>query len=297
MSWVRLDDDFFDNPKLAENGSFAPMCGWQFVCILGYCNRYLTDGRIPKAKAHALVAWEHVGVVTGGSPGLFGVGHDLEGLELCELLCASGHLEEFDEWTYVVHDYLDYQPSRAQVMADRESAAKRQADYRDRKRNAPRDGVTNGVSNTHPVPVPVPVPQVISPNGESRRSEIDQVWKAWVDSTGRSACKLDEKRKRLIAARLKDYPLDDVLAAVQGWARDPWEGRKQQNEIAILLRDNAHMEKFRDLWRQPVVVRAEPERVNTIGGGSPLATALQDAHLSPEHAAAYDALLQKTFAR
>lgn len=75
------------------------------------------------------------------------------------------------------------------------------------------------------------------------------VWQAWLDSTGRKTCKLDDKRKRLIGARLADYSLDDVLDAVRGWERDPWDGRKQQNELAILLRDSAHLEKFRDLWR------------------------------------------------
>jgi hypothetical protein len=84
--------------------------------------------------------------------------------------------------------------------------------------------------------------------------DVAAVWETWLKSTGRTTCKLDEKRKRVIAARLKDYPLDDVLAAVQGWERDPWEGRRQQNEVAILLRDNAHLEKFRDLWRQPAVL-------------------------------------------
>lgn len=79
------------------------------------------------------------------------------------------------------------------------------------------------------------------------------VWEGWLASTGRSGCKLDEKRKRLITARLADYPTDDVFDAVRGWERDPWPERKQQNGIEILLRDGAHLEKFRDLWRQPRV--------------------------------------------
>jgi hypothetical protein len=83
--------------------------------------------------------------------------------------------------------------------------------------------------------------------------DVAVVFAKWIESTGRTTCKLDEKRRKVISARLKDYPLDDVLAAVQGWARDPWDGRRQQNEIAILLRDSAHLEKFRDLWRTPAL--------------------------------------------
>lgn len=92
------------------------------------------------------------------------------------------------------------------------------------------------------------------------QGDVLAVWQAWLDSTGRTACKLDEKRARLIRARLANYPLDDVRDAVRGWERDPWDGRRQQNGIEILLRDGAHLEKFRDLWRQPVVTKpSEPQ--------------------------------------
>jgi hypothetical protein len=83
------------------------------------------------------------------------------------------------------------------------------------------------------------------------RGAVLQVFDAWVTSTGHMACKLDDKRRRVIAARLADYPFDDVLDAVRGWERDPWEDRRKHNEISILLRDASHLEKFRDLWRQP----------------------------------------------
>jgi len=79
--------------------------------------------------------------------------------------------------------------------------------------------------------------------------DVRVVFDAWVASTGKERSRLDEKRTRVIRARLADYQLEDVLDAVRGWERDPWEGRKQQNGIEILLRDGAHLEKFRDLWR------------------------------------------------
>lgn len=91
----------------------------------------------------------------------------------------------------------------------------------------------------------------LSPDGESRGSDVAQVWEAWVASTGHTGCKLDEKRRRVIRARLTDFPLDDLIDAARGWENDPWEGRKQQNELKILLRDASQVEKFRDLWRHP----------------------------------------------
>ena len=77
-------------------------------------------------------------------------------------------------------------------------------------------------------------------------------------STGHTGCQLDEKRARKIRARLAEFPLDDVLDAVRGWDRDPWEGRRGQNELVILLRDAGQVEKFRDLWRKPAVVVTLP---------------------------------------
>jgi hypothetical protein len=90
---------------------------------------------------------------------------------------------------------------------------------------------------------------VISPIGESRESDVDQVWEAWVTSTGRTGCKLDSKRRRVIKARLAAFPLADVIDAVRGWERDPWDGRRQNNEITLLLRDAGQLEKFRDYER------------------------------------------------
>ncbi len=99
----------------------------------------------------------------------------------------------------------------------------------------------------------------ISPNGESCRSDVEQVWATWIASTGRTGCKLDEKRRRVIRARLAEFPLDDVVDAARGWENDPWDGRKQQNELKIVLRDASQVEKFRDFWRHPPAPSQAPE--------------------------------------
>ena len=96
------------------------------------------------------------------------------------------------------------------------------------------------------------------------RGAVGQVFDTWVASTGHTGCKLDEPRRRKITARLAEYPLEDVLDAVRGWERDPWEDRRKHNEITILLRDNAHLEKFRDLWRQAAPPKIEPQSTGEI---------------------------------
>ncbi len=41
MSWIKIDDQFSDHPKIIEAG---PLAGWLYVSSLCYCGRYLTDG-------------------------------------------------------------------------------------------------------------------------------------------------------------------------------------------------------------------------------------------------------------
>lgn len=82
--------------------------------------------------------------------------------------------------------------------------------------------------------------------------EVTVVFEAWVEATGKRRAKLDTKRRRRIVAALRDYPLDDVVAAVRGWRKSPFhcgenaDGRRY-NELDLLLRDAQHIEQFRDL--------------------------------------------------
>jgi hypothetical protein len=64
--------------------------------------------------------------------------------------CESGKCPapvDGDGW--VIHDYWVYQPSKAEVVRDRESSAKRQAKWR-AGHNASSNGVTNAVSASSP---------------------------------------------------------------------------------------------------------------------------------------------------
>lgn len=90
---------------------------------------------------------------------------------------------------------------------------------------------------------------------ETDNNNISVVFEAWVASTERTAAtKLDAKRRRRIAAALKDYTLVDVLDAVEGWRFSPHhrgenERRTVYNDLDLLLRDSARIEMFRDLKR------------------------------------------------
>jgi hypothetical protein len=100
MAWVKLDDQFPDHPKVVAAG---PAAGWLYVCGLAYCSRYLTDGFIPKDQIRRLA---DVGSTQKHAEALVAVG-----------------LWERTEGGYLVHDYLEYNPSKERVLATRDARA------------------------------------------------------------------------------------------------------------------------------------------------------------------------------
>lgn len=151
MTWVKLDDQFADHPKIAGMGSLAPLAGWLHVCALCYCARYLTDGFIPAGQVQRLASFE---------------GTDVQ--ELVAALIDVG-LWERAERGYQVHDYLEYNPTRESVEAERQQARERMQNLRkcsgEVRANNSRSSVT-----PVPVPVPLPVPKTRTPEEEELTS-------------------------------------------------------------------------------------------------------------------------------
>jgi len=121
VTWIRLDDNFADHPKVAAAG---PLAGWVHVCGLVYCGRFLTDGFVPENIAFRLADFEGLGIATGGIRGVAEFGHDITMAELIERLVEVG-LWEPCNGGYMIHDYLDYNPTREQVLNEREDRARR----------------------------------------------------------------------------------------------------------------------------------------------------------------------------
>ncbi|WP_405184233.1 hypothetical protein [Streptomyces albidoflavus] len=144
MPWVRVDDRFPSHRKVALLSDRAFRL---YVSALCWCSENLTEGRILDREL-PLVAPRMRGAKRAAA--------DLEEVGLWDRIA--------DGW--MVHDYLEYNPDRARVKAEREANAARQKAYRDRKRaereakkaaeeeaarngdrNAPRNGVTGGLSS------------------------------------------------------------------------------------------------------------------------------------------------------
>jgi hypothetical protein len=186
MVWVRIDDQFAEDPKVVEVG---PLGMALQVAALCYANRKLTDGHIPRSVARTLLDFEVVtddGKVHTIARTCGMTGDDVTADWVIDLLVEAGlwHLPWHDcsdcpqiEKGYYIHDYLEYQPSRDEVEEkhrQKVEAGKKGAEARwgsnrhsssHSNRHSSSDGTTNG--KTMP-PNPNPNPK------EKERSDSDE---------------------------------------------------------------------------------------------------------------------------
>lgn len=115
MTWAKLDDAFYDHPKVLRAGEDAADL---YVRALAYCSRYLTDGAIPVEALSRLSTRRNVRASA-------------------EKLVDT-KLWERDGNVYRVHDYLAWNPSAEDIRKMRES--KRDAGSRGAKARWQSDG-------------------------------------------------------------------------------------------------------------------------------------------------------------
>jgi hypothetical protein len=108
VTWFKIDDGFDNHPKIIKVGNAA---AGLYVRCGAYCARHLTDGFISNEICRQY-----------GSKRLF------------MLLVKEGLWEPTSDG-YIMHDYLSYNPSRAEVEAERKAAAERQRQSRERRRS------------------------------------------------------------------------------------------------------------------------------------------------------------------
>jgi hypothetical protein len=133
MTWVRLDDAFADHPKVMALGRdrIAGLGVW--VAVACYSARYLTDGFVPDAVARGFAQRKTLG-----------------------RLVEVGLMDEVPGG-YRLHDWLDYNPPREKVMADRRAAKDRMNKHRSSEPVHANNGRTTGeVREKFGDPVPVP---------------------------------------------------------------------------------------------------------------------------------------------
>lgn len=152
MTWLRIDDGMVDHRKwaaLEEDPRAWAECLAVWVALGSYCARVTSDGFVEDARVGRLTPL------------------GAKARQRCDDLVRVGLMDR-EEGGYRFHDWLDYQPSAADVARDREAARVRQQRARDeaRSRRESRDlsrrddrcdsrresQSTDAVSNGPPVP-------------------------------------------------------------------------------------------------------------------------------------------------
>lgn len=81
---------------------------------------------------------------------------------------------------------------------------------------------------------------------------VEEVFSFWQQTMKKQKSKLDEKRKRMIEARLLDYSIDDLKNAILGCSRSSWHmGHNPQqtsyNQISNIFNSSENTERFIEL--------------------------------------------------
>lgn len=147
-------------------------------------------------------------------------------------------------------------------------------DFADVEKNREENGTTREQNGTAPADSlllipdsPIPQPDSLTPQTDSlklknvaqsaRREQVAAVFDHWRITMDHPRSVLDDKRRRLIEARMKDgYSTDDLKAAITGCSRSPFHmGQNEQGTrydgLELILRDGSKVDKFLATYRTP----------------------------------------------
>ena len=144
MSWFKCDDNLGDHPKVMSlDDKLLPAMGLWVMCGV-YCSKHLTDGFVPRKVVR-----------------MYGGEKQAKALEAAGLFKPA-------PGGWLIHDYLDWNPSKEQVLATRAArqAAGQAGGRASGQARAQANASVPAQANLNPVPVPVPgptpVPDVLS---------------------------------------------------------------------------------------------------------------------------------------
>lgn len=203
MSWVKLDDDFPHHPKVV---GLSLEARWAYIESLCYAAKYETDGVIP-------------GAIAPNGP-------------VREELISSGLWENLETSVHI-HDFLAYNPSKAERLAKRIAASNAAA-----KRWALGEGVGSG-------------------------SGFDEFWSVYPRKVGKPRARIAFERC------LRDTSAEDIIAGAKRYAEDPnrsdeftahpttWLNREGWNDDPLPSRGRKPEDDERELERRRKVAEAK----------------------------------------
>lgn len=246
MGWAKFDDQFTDHPKVQAVGPMAELLAMRAVI---YAARYETDGLIRESVLPRLT-----------------VGITAPSKQIAALL-RENLWEKVDEG-WLIHDFLDYHPSKADREAERQAARERMANVRANKkrtteRSSGEQAPNKRRSSDNPDPTRTPNTPLttfevadeplildesksdpetglevwVDPQG-TQRQRIDGLWeescRLWGEpKTDRERGRRNKEIKELRLARVQPEMLSPLFLKAQ----DRWGKRPQLNGIITNLGD------------------------------------------------------------
>ena len=181
MAWVKLDDQAPRHAKMLKAG---PAACWLWVCGIAHCQSQLTDGFV---SLDALP--------------MIGVKGEARCVKLADELVSVGLFDKA-EGGYLVHGYLDHNPSKATVLAKRAEDADRKRRGEESQRT-PRGIQTESRRNPElPAPASHPIPSDPYPSVPDRKESARR-------SAGQPPLNLGLRRFKVWR-----WMLDDCIAAL-----------------------------------------------------------------------------------
>lgn len=136
MPWVRFDDTF---PVHRKVDGLSDTAFRLHVSAIFWCARNLTDGAVPEEDLELVTARVRAPARFATELVRRGLWHK-QGHDCPECPQIAG--------SWVIHGYLEFQPSKEKVLAERRGSAERQRAWRDRHKELPDNASSNGVSNS-----------------------------------------------------------------------------------------------------------------------------------------------------
>lgn len=204
MTWFKVDDSSAFNAKVMAAGNEA----WGAFCRVGaWCAQQLTDGRFSRAIAVTIAP-----------------------MRVWDRLQDVGLVDPLENGEMAMHDYLQRNPSKEQVLREREITKARVNALRNGRRNGSTPAACNDEGNGSPVPSrPVLVPDPIGSGGASvrppkRASALPDDWSptevdvAFARKRSWSAEKISEEALRFASHhQAKGSTMKDWAAAWRTW--------------------------------------------------------------------------------
>lgn len=248
MAWARFDDGLDESlVDLSIKGR------WLFVAAITYSRRRNLGGRLNNSELVHLLRGQGVSKKT-----------------VDELADGVRWSRDADGVTILGYDEFNPLTSTERVKRHRErsNGGPGNADetFHETQTKRPHAGASDAPASRpragSPEPVPVPNTDIALSNERAHPTRsgpgvdslaVEQVLDAYVAATDRgSSWKRTTKRRDLVRRRLREgYSVADLVAACWGWRRIAFNRGENDdgrvwNELELVLRDAAHVERFRD---------------------------------------------------